>query len=187
MMDQLVQELLRDGVSEATVDLASRRGGDTEGHATRYKTYYRLASDAAYGVLLVRDGPDAPRQGPEEYLEQEASNLARLRAAGYDVPESSVVFRVADQLAAVDAAALVVEHIEGLGPYKAITQVRAIRALISHAPQDVGSRYRENWNRLRALSAVMAPRDHQVMLSEDGRIVTIDVEQVGSGRDLPSL
>eukprot|EP00536_Pseudo-nitzschia_multiseries_P011942 jgi/Psemu1/30525/gm1.30525_g len=74
-----------------------------------------------------------------------------------------------------------------MGPYKAITQVRAIRALISHAPQDVGSRYRENWNRLRALSAVMAPRDHQVMLSEDGRIVTIDVEQVGSGRDLPSL
>lgn len=92
----------------------------------------------------MRDGPDAPPQGPEAYLEQEASNLARLRAAGYDVPESSDVFRVADQLAAVDAAALVVEHIEGLGPYKAITQVRSIRALISHASQDIGFRYREN-------------------------------------------
>ncbi len=177
------------GVSEETVDRDTRRGGDTPGHGTKWKVYYRLASDPLLGVLLAHETEADTLDRQLARLNEEAGNYAALRDAGFVVPQCAAgAVATLDHLAGgTRAAALVVEHVDGRGPYKATTQFRSIARIVGGSPPDIEPLYRQAWSALQAAACERCPMDLQVLLADDGRIVTIDPERIGSGRVLPPL
>jgi len=187
-MRQIIDQISVEGIQAATVDVASRRGGDTVGHATKWKVYYQLSAEPGYGVLLAHENEDATLKEQRAKLDEEAGNFKRLRKAGFDVPDTAQhSIDVTDYLAGgVRAAALVVEHIAGPGPYKARTEVSAIRKIVGQ-DETRKALHLLAWARLSKAAQAAAPMDLQVILADDGRIVTIDPEKVGPGYSLPSL
>ncbi len=181
--------LATEGISEITVDLESRRGGDTSGSETKWKVYYRLRSDPNCGVLLRHATQDIPLGQQIALLDAELRNYGILRDSGFDVPKTATsIFTVVDHLAGgAQAAALVVEHVDGVGPYKAFTAARSIGKVIRDRAMGTDATYRDAWQRLATATSRIAPMDMQVLITDDGRIVTIDVEAIGPGRILPPL
>lgn len=95
---------------------------------------------------------------------------------------------VVDRLSAGNpAAALVLEHVAGRGPYKARTQVHAIASIVRESEGNLKAHYLESWAKLTQAAAATVPMDLQVILADDGRIVTIDPEKVGPGVPLKDL
>lgn len=177
------------GVSEETVDRDTRRGSDTPGHGTKWKVYYRLAAGPRLGVLLAHETEADTLDRQIARLDEEAGNYATLRAAGFVVPHCATrAVATLDYLAGgVSAAALVVEHIAGHGPYKAGTQFRSIARIVGGSAAGLEPLYRQAWSALQMSARERCPMDLQVLLAHDGRIVTIDPERIGPGRILPPL
>lgn len=188
-MQDFIEQIRVEGAHEGTCDVSTRRGDDTPGHPSRWKTYYRSSMFPAFGVLLAHEDADASVDTMRRKLDEEAENYRRLRAEGYDLPvtaERSI--EIIDNLAGgVRAAALVVEHIAGRGPYKARTEFRGIARIVMAQEPHLKQRFMAAWAKLKIAAARKAPQDLQVILADDGRIVTIDPEKVGPGVALNDL
>ena len=70
------------------------------------------------------------------------TNFGILRCHGYDVPNVlspsiEVIDRLGDEM---KAAALLVEHIQGSGPYKATTQSRSIGKIVANNDPDLSNK-----------------------------------------------
>lgn len=119
-------------------------------------------------------------------LNEEVVNYAILKEMGIDVPECDTsAFAVTDNMGEpLGAAALIVEHIDGRGPYKAFTEYRILMTYANTFAGPTLSAVKEAWRSLKANVAIRCPRDLQVMVTGDGRIVTIDPEAIGDGKTL---
>ncbi len=124
-------------------------------------------------------------------LVEEAENFRKLGSSGYDVPNvADEIVVVTDHLHADGekrAAALIVEHISGSGPYKPVTETHLISKAVENAKKGLQAEYYSSWDKLVTAVAKAAPMDLQVILSDDGRIMTIDPEKIGPGKQLKSL
>ncbi|WP_294329785.1 hypothetical protein [uncultured Sphingomonas sp.] len=177
------------GITAETVDINSRRGGNTVGYGSSWKVYYRLAADPLIGVLLAHVTKSDTIVQQREKLDKEAMNFGVLGCHGYDVPSVfgpsiEVIDYLADE---TKAAALLVTHIEGMGPYKATTQFSSIGRIIAAKSPALRNKLCAAWDQLTRAAAEKAPRDLQVILADDGRIVTIDPEQMGPGISLKPI
>ncbi|MFL0587506.1 hypothetical protein ACH0BU_12780 [Sphingomonas olei] len=188
-MQELLEQIQVEGVHDGIFDVATRRGADTPGHPSRWKTYYRSSTFPDLGVLLAHEDAETSIETLRARLDEEADNYRRLLDVGFDVPATAGrSVEVVDHLAGGRrAAALIVEHVAGSGPYKARTDVRRIARVVMEQEASLTKRFTEAWAGLRVAAARKAPQDLQVMLGDDGRIVTIDPEKVGPGVALNDL
>ncbi len=183
-----VDQLLLDGIGERTIDLESRRGvgAANEFDQSSWKTYYRSSDFPAYGVLISKGNVHAD---PAHAFRSEIANYDKLRRAGFDVPATwNDVIDVRD---AADGrcvmAAMVVEHIEGGAPRKVSpTRFKTVMMIGNEMTGTSLLNVKKSWSRLEAAAASMAPRDHQVIITPCGRLVTVDPEHIGNGVTLPA-
>ncbi|GAN83732.1 hypothetical protein F1645_13625 [Novacetimonas hansenii] len=111
-----------------------------------------------------------------------------MRSLGYDVPVTcNEGIKIQDHLRTPrEAAAIIVEHISGAGPYKAKTEIGAIRKIVSQKPA-LKNLYDAAWKKISGAAQKIIPMDLQVIVEYNGRIVTIDPEKIGGGGILDGL
>ncbi|MFT8644557.1 hypothetical protein [Gluconacetobacter sp.] len=187
-MKDFIDELVSNGVREDIIDLSSKRGGDDHLYPSKWKTYYRSVNYPQYGVLLAYEDEDCCVDVLLQKLNNELRNYEELRSLGYDVPDTcDESIRIQDHLGTPrEAAAIIVEHISGAGPYKAKTGIGSIRKIVSLKPT-LKNLYDAAWREISEAAKKKMPMDLQVIMEESGRIVTIDPEQIGNGGTLDSL
>lgn len=171
-------QLREEGIATTTVDPASRAGGNHPHNGSKWKTYYRSCRLPQWGVLIAHADAEEALPTLANRLDQEAVNYRLLASAGYDTPASGAhAIKLFDHFNNQPAAALVIEHIDGPGPFKARTEARRLMRAASHLDATACRAAEAAWDRLRAALASRAPIDLQVMLSKSGRIVIIDPEK----------
>lgn len=187
-MKKFIDELVSNGIREDLIELSSKRGGDDQRHPSKWKTYYRSINYPQYGVLLAYKDEDCSVDVLLQKLNNELRNYEELRSLGYDVPDTcDKSIRIQDHLGTPrEAAAIIVEHISGLGPYKAKTEISSIRKIVSQNAT-LKNFYDVAWRKISEAAKEKMPMDLQVIIEERGRIVTIDPEQIGNGGTLASL
>ncbi|MBS1054918.1 hypothetical protein [Gluconobacter kondonii] len=187
-MKDFIDELVSNGIREDIIELSSKRGGDDPLHSSKWKIYYRSSNYPEYGVLLAYEDEDYSVDTLLEKLNNELRNYEALRVIGYDVPRTcDNSIRIQDHLKPPrEAAAIIVEHISGAGPYKAKTGISSIKKIVSQK-HDLKNLYDEAWRKISEAAKKKMPMDLQVIVEENGRIVTIDPEQIGDGGTLDSL
>jgi len=121
-MIDFLDELLAKGITEETVMPDSIRGFLSEDplHQSKWKTYYQSANHPRWGVLLISE-PDRLTQ-----LEAEIENTRKLEFHCFHVPEmGDEVHSIVNHLNGPDQLlAVIVEHVDGAGPFKVTTSPR---------------------------------------------------------------
>ncbi|MBB2156662.1 hypothetical protein HLH33_10125 [Gluconacetobacter diazotrophicus] len=188
MFDDFIVDLKTHGISEDTVCVHSRRGGDTPGYESKWKIYYRSKKYPHVGVLTTFESDTEICRDGDAKFRAEIENYTTLRGAGYDVPNIYGETIVIDDILNDEKskAALIVEHIDGVGPFKPRTEVRTIILALRNKGFDKEI-YIDAWGKLSTCASEIAPSDLQVMFTTDGRIVTIDPEHIGGPLDLPAF
>ena len=185
-MEEFLAQLGALGVTPQTVDPATRRGGDTPGYGSKWKTYYVSRDFPQWGVLLgyAEDGVSLDDRVAQ--LEEEVANYGLLSAAGHEVPRvAPTALILTDALSVRSAAALVIEHIDGPGPYKASTQARTVMRIANERGGASALEAKASWAQLRTAVHRRVPMDLQVKMSASGRIVVIDPEKTRTGDPIP--
>lgn len=178
MMQEFHEQLASQGLSAATVNIGSRRGAGSRS-PTKHKTYYQSQDFPALGVLIMRESASVA-VGLSE-LAAEINNYAKLAAVGFRVPELWSAQQYVDQITGQGpVAALIIEHIDGPGPWKASTQYRSLMRRANALPETARDRAKADWIALQAACAKASPGDWQIMLRNDGALFTIDPEYVTS-------
>lgn len=177
-MQEFIEQLKSDGISSETIDPATRKGGDDAASPSRWKIYYRSRCFPEWGVLLAFPEDDETVTDVAGRLTEEAANYPLLKAAGHEVPlTAEQAFATIDHLSSRNGAALVTEHVDGFGPYKARTDAKRLMRLANRFSDAERARARSSWAQLQGAIRKRAPMDLQVMLSTTGRIVVIDPEK----------
>ncbi|OHD02806.1 MAG: hypothetical protein A2095_09260 [Sphingomonadales bacterium GWF1_63_6] len=177
-MQEFIDQLNSDGISSETVDPGTRKGGDDAASPSRWKTYYRSSCFPQWGVLIAFPENDEKVADVVGRLTEEAANYPLLKAAGHEVPSTAgQASETIDHLFGRIGAALVTEHVDGFGPYKARTEAKRLMRIANGFSDAARARARSSWAQLQGATRERAPMDLQVMLSSTGRIVVIDPEK----------
>lgn len=177
-MKTFEDQLREEGIAATTVDPASRAGGDHSDNGSKWKTYYRSCRQPEWGVLIAYADAEDALPTLVNRLDQEAVNYRVLASAGHDTPASGErAIELFDHFKNQPVAALVIEHIDGPGPFKARTEAPRLMRAAGRLDGTACRAAEAAWDRLRAALAERAPIDLQVMLSQSGRIVIIDPEK----------
>lgn len=130
LMKQFIDELQSNGITANTVDVSSKKGD------SKWKIYYRSANYPKYGVLLSHEDSEHALTFLRQKLDTELANYKTLSSVGYDVPDTcEKSIEIEDHLdGSKKSAAIIVEHIEGRGPYKAKTGIISLRRYVSSKP-----------------------------------------------------
>lgn len=173
-MQEFHEQLASQGLSAATVNIGSHKGAGSSS-PTKHKTYYQSQDFPALGVLIMRES-ESVAVGLSK-LAIEIDNYAKLAAAGFRVPELWSAQEYMDQITGQGpVAALIIEHIDGLGPWKAVTEYRSLMRRANALPETARNRAEADWIALQAACAKASPGDWQIMLRNDGSLFTIDPE-----------
>jgi hypothetical protein len=83
--------------------------------------------------------------------------------------------------------ALLIEHIDSIGPYKVRTDFpRILQAIQKNFGAEACSALRDSYERLRETAKIKCPSDLQVLISRSEGFVVIDPELIGGRVDLPA-
>jgi hypothetical protein len=189
-MIDFLNELLVKGITEETVMPDSIRGSLSEDsfHQTKWKTYYQSANHPRWGVLLISE-PDRVNE-----LVSELANTRKLESHGFHVPKmGDEVHLIVNQLNGPNQVlAVIVEHVKGVGPFKATTSPKSVMRYISGLDEPARSSGRAAWISLRNLAKTVCPMDLQIMVASDGTIIarsalTFGLRLSAQGRRWPTL
>ena len=177
-MQEFIDQLNSGGISSETIDPGTRKGGDDADSPSRWKTYYRSSCFPEWGVLIAFPQDDENVADVVGRLTEEAANYTLLKVAGHEVPSTAKqAFVTVDHFSGRKGAALVTEHVDGFGPYKARTEAKRLMRIANGFSDAARACAKSSWERLQQAIRERAPMDLQVMLSSTGRIVVIDPEK----------
>lgn len=177
-MQEFHEQLASRGLSADTVNIGSHEGAGS-GSPTKHKTYYQAQDFPALGVLIMRES-ESVAVGLCK-LAAEIANYAKLAAVGFRVPEFWSAQEYVDEITGQGpVAGLVIEHIDGAGPWKASTQYRSLMRWANALPETARARAEADWVALQAACTNVSPGDWQIMVRNDGSLFTIDPECVTS-------
>jgi uncharacterized protein (UPF0261 family) len=188
-LSQVIERIVQAGLSKDLVDVSSAKGAAVK--ESKHKTYYRLASLPQVGILLV-DTKSAVEKNLAAMLKAEVENYATLRSLGLSTPQiygttGQEVIQTTNRIAGgIKMAAIFVEHIDGLGPYKPRTEIMMISKATQMQVPDKIEQVRNNYGVLRAVCTKKCPMDLQIIIRrQDGALIVIDPEAMGNGINLP--
>lgn len=169
----LIDGLKKDGITSCTVR------AETLNDSSKWKKYYRSKNFAEYGVLVAHSTETRGVDILTAALETEVENYETLRARGFNTPDVYGPIALHDHLECKRGLAIVVQHIDGVGPYKCNTEHRSIKKVVkSKLSNEAQAAAAEAWEQLRDACETLAVQDLQVMISWTGEMFVIDPEQI---------
>jgi hypothetical protein len=163
---------------------------------TSFKSYCRLVINPNLGILFsdeITDDSCEHRRSLDQIirrLSDEDRYLKELRDLGARVPQvyshrDGVVVKFTDRRTATpqNAAGMVIQHIEGEGPFKLMYELPRL-AKVARAYK-VEEPIQKEYERIREIARSRCPRDLQVFMTRECTLVVLDVEQLGMGQRLP--
>ncbi len=161
------------GVTAGTVDITTIK------NSTKYKTYYRSKNYPDFGVLLVHVAGEKTEACLRDMLQREVENYGTLRKLGCNTPDVCGPMILVDNIQSLTAVAIIVQHIDGDGPFKAKTEAGTIKRLVQQKlSSDEQNVAEKEWEKLCDIGMKVDVHDLQVMICKTGELFVIDPDLI---------
>jgi hypothetical protein len=190
---KIFAELTQNGLTGLLIDSGSCRVG------TSFKSYCQFASWPQFGILfshvIADDSDEHPRAlgEIEQRLQKETKYLSAFAQLGAPVIQFYAASSGTPVIKFIDnrddfpkqAAGLVVQHVAGIGPFHISYQYRELWDAVRARGREIEAIARADYDDICKASLQRCPHDLQVMLTEPGNLIVLDIEKFGTGRSLP--